>query len=287
MRGRHRDLRPGEIGGQATRAARFWNFLYSPSPTLARDQLPGLPSVNSGDPLGAEYLDVRQADDTTTEWVADPAAMLPVLVQATDAQARSLRPPASVLEIGCGYSSLAARVYDALGGTVAVTATDISEVALERLERTFGGSRPGLRFLRADATNLGAFADGAVDLVVDKGMSDTLQFRARTKESRALRRALFAEVHRVLCPGGTYVLATPKQQPQYLHTVPWASVGRVQLSEPNGKLFDLGSRGDPTATVLARSAYVHVCRKPIEPPTCEGRDPSAHGHVVPGDARVR
>jgi len=262
MRSRNKPLRPAEVGGQAVRAARFWDRFYAATNGVQEEPDDVPESTRSPESAGSliATVEAQPAEAACTEWISDPNRLLPLLLEAVQD-----RLPSTVLEIGCGDSSLAAQLYDALEGRAAVTAIDISEVALARSREAFCGPRPGLRFLHADATNLeGLFANATLDLVVDKGMADTLQFRAKTKQSRALRRALFAEVFRVLTPGGVYVMTTPKFSPRYLHTVPWASVSKILLGQPEGLIFDLsGHGGDEMATAPAKSAYVHVCHKPL------------------------
>eukprot|EP00439_Symbiodinium_sp_Y106_P040455 s2300_g4.t4 len=238
--GRHRLLRAGEVGGQARRAAKFWDWFYG-----SRLQPP-------------EGCQAERPEAAGTEWISQPGTLLPKLLEAFHR-----RCPETILEIGCGDSSLAQQLHEKLGG--AMLAVDISEEALRRAAERAAG-RSGLRFAVADATDLGhLFEDGDVGAVVDKGLADTLQFRARTRESRALRRALFAEVYRILAPGGVYAMVTPKVRPQYLHTVEWDGVETSEVEEPKGLLFDLASRGDPGATAPCARAYLHLCRKPGAP----------------------
>jgi len=230
--GRHRWLRPGELGGQASRAARFWDRFYSP--------------------------ELRSKEET--EWIAAPIAILPFVKEVLHPR------PQQILEIGCGDSCLSQELQQSLGGDVRIVAIDISEAALARGRGRLSASPRQVEFVKADATDLGQlFANSSVDVVVDKGLADTLQFRARTRESRDLRQRLFKEVYRVLAPGGLYAMVTPKKQPQYLHVVDWKSVNTTLLPQPNGILFDLASRGDPWATAESSKAYLHLCRKPTSP----------------------
>ena len=146
-----------------------------------------------------------------------------------------------VLELGCGVSSLAAEVAQHApyrAAAFAVLGLDISPGAVAEARRRFcgDGSGSGSACARA-APKLGASGDesgdgagsrslssnsvtfevgdvtalpsaplcppGAFALVLDKGTSDTLAYRGRTGETKPLLRAMFAEVERVLAPGGS------------------------------------------------------------------------------------
>ncbi|CAE7658580.1 LOG2 [Symbiodinium sp. CCMP2592] len=149
LRGRHRLLRAGEVGGQARRAAKFWDWFYG-----SRLQPP-------------EGCQAERPEAVGTEWISRPDALLPKLLEAF-----RRRCPETILEIGCGDSSLAQQLHENLGG--AMLAVDISEEALRRAAERAAG-RSGLRFAVADATDLGhLFEDGEVGAVVDKGLADTL-----------------------------------------------------------------------------------------------------------------
>eukprot|EP00929_Paragymnodinium_shiwhaense_P059065 TRINITY_DN29568_c0_g1_i1.p1 TRINITY_DN29568_c0_g1~~TRINITY_DN29568_c0_g1_i1.p1 ORF type:complete len:325 (-),score=95.13 TRINITY_DN29568_c0_g1_i1:32-1006(-) len=267
-------------GEQASRAAGFWDDFYAT----------GGASLEPLELDTAEKDDADAQEETTpnyvatasgsVEWILEPEVVLPGILSAIDKMAMR---PRRIVEIGCGDSVLAQRLYEAFEGGVQVTATDISEVALSRSRARAmaaghavhpvdgadcGGSssstcsssgREALRYCWADATDLSPlFKEGSVDVVVDKGMQDTLQFRAKTAESQDLRRRLFAEVFRVLAPGGCYVVCTPKARLRFLRTVPWESIDRKALKAPAGKSALL-VRGSADAEV-----FVHACAKPSE-----------------------
>ena len=107
--------------------------------------------------------------------------------------------------------------YKAHGGTAAsVTCTDVSQVAIDRLQALQAAAedkREGLRYMYADATDLRATFDvSTFDVVLDKGCADTFQFRARTSETPRLLSKLFKSVESVLRPGGQLIIITPKRR---------------------------------------------------------------------------
>lgn len=96
-----------------------------------------------------------------------------------------------VLELGCGTGNDAARLADA---GCAVTALDLSGEAIAQARRKFGARAT---FLVADMAEPLAFPDGAVDAV----MSNVALHRF----DDAVTRAIFAEIARVVRPGGLFL----------------------------------------------------------------------------------
>jgi len=109
----------------------------------------------------------------------------PFLAALRRAQARS------VLELGCGTGNDAARL--AREG-YAVTATDVSGEAIEQARAKFGSS---VTFLVADMTSRLPFPDGGFDAV----MSNV----ALHMFADSVTRSLFADVGRVVRPGGLFL----------------------------------------------------------------------------------
>jgi EEF1A lysine methyltransferase 4 len=76
-----------------------------------------------------------------------------------------------ILELGCGTSSLAARLcIDE--SFASVTACDASRVAVEASSRRFANV-PGLQFVREDARRL-SFDAGSFGAIIDKGTLDAI-----------------------------------------------------------------------------------------------------------------
>jgi SAM-dependent methyltransferase len=109
----------------------------------------------------------------------------PFLVPLREAGART------VLELGCGTGNDAARLA---GEGYQVTAIDVSGEAIGRARARFG---PVARFLVADMTGRLPFRDGGFDAV----MSNV----ALHMFPDGVTRAVFAEVGRLVRPGGLFV----------------------------------------------------------------------------------
>jgi SAM-dependent methyltransferase len=97
----------------------------------------------------------------------------------------------TVLELGCGTGNDAARLA---GAGYAVTGLDLSGEALAQAHARFGSV---VRFARADVSQRLPFADGGFDAV----MSNV----ALHMFPDAVTRAVFAEVRRLVRPGGLFL----------------------------------------------------------------------------------
>ncbi|CAE8736966.1 unnamed protein product [Polarella glacialis] len=104
-----------------------------------------------------------------------------------------------VLHVGCGNSRLSRMIYDA--GFANVTNVDYSPVVIDMMRQ----KEPDLTWLRADCSKAGALGNDVYDFCVDKGAIDSL-FEAGSESMEQLGRAMIAEVHRVLRPGGQYLV---------------------------------------------------------------------------------
>ena len=130
-----------------------------------------------------------------TEWMCGANELWPHLERIIDA-VPGLRPTARVLNVGCGNCSLGQVLVN--NGFLDVNNLDFSEVVIGEMQR----AHPAQKWCVGDVTNMAGFADNAFNIIVDKGTSDTLQFRRQNKDSKALVGAMFKEVHRCLAPGG-------------------------------------------------------------------------------------
>jgi ubiquinone/menaquinone biosynthesis C-methylase UbiE len=104
------------------------------------------------------------------------------------------RPQGVLVDIGCGPGYLAAAISRRFPG-LTVTGLDISDEMVRLAKRNWSSSYPGVEFLMGDAQQL-PFADNSVDFVVS-----SLSLHHWVEP-----RVAFREVHRVLKPGGQFLI---------------------------------------------------------------------------------
>lgn len=156
---------------------------------------------------------------------------------------------ASVLQVGCGASTLTESLYDA--GYTRFTNIDIREAAVKQMRlRNADGKRPELRFLCMDARRMVRFASESFDVVLDRGMLDHF-VAAKMGHERYL-----AEVARVLRPAGALLLVSNGLAAKRL-----LAAGRLEESlRPGGPLVQ-----EPTRTLRAmggqREYPIYVLRR--------------------------
>jgi SAM-dependent methyltransferase len=102
----------------------------------------------------------------------------------------------ALLDVGCGDGSLVRLVAPRYG---AVTATDVSPAALEQARAAVPPAGVNVAFVELDANQRLPYSDGAFDSVVSLS---TIQYLFDPE-------AFLREVHRVLAPGGTFVVEVP------------------------------------------------------------------------------
>lgn len=145
-------------------------------------------------------------------------------------EAASLFSEARVLDLCAGTGDLAFAIAGT-GMPAEVVATDFSpemlSVAQRKSERKPGGSK--VTFLTADAQKL-PFPDASFDVV-------TVAFGVRNLPDRA---ANFAEAHRVLAPGGRYVILEFSTPPNLL----WRKMYHIYLGSVIPLLGSVLTRGD-------------------------------------------
>lgn len=112
-----------------------------------------------------------------------------------------LRKADRLLIIGCGNSSLSADLYD--GGYTDSLSIDISEVAIRQMRDKYGKSRPQMQFLQMDVSRMDC-RDEEFSVVLDKGTVDALT-PGKDPSTTSKLSAVFAEVSRVLRPGGRFI----------------------------------------------------------------------------------
>ena len=154
---------------------------------------------------------VRMADFAALDWDAyhvenaEEEWLLPyqgVLQERLREKLCGLPPSAPLLELGCGTSSLAAKLYD--DGWRDVKALDISRHCVQVARKRHGGKqRPGLQFAVGDARKLATVPDAHIGAVLDKGTLDAICCgEGFDYEAKRVSR----EVNRVLAPGGRWLV---------------------------------------------------------------------------------
>lgn len=103
--------------------------------------------------------------------------------------------PARLLEVSCGRGGGLNAFVDASPFPIEATGLDVAESAIAFCRKTYAG-KPGLRFEQGDALHL-PHPDSSLDVVLNVEASNDYPDRAR----------FFAEVRRVLKPGGTFLYA--------------------------------------------------------------------------------
>ncbi|HTZ30623.1 MAG TPA: class I SAM-dependent methyltransferase [Streptosporangiaceae bacterium] len=168
---------------------------------------------------GAEFWDQffrnRRASGNDLDW--EGLWTRPFLGQLQEAGART------VLELGCGTGNDAARLADA---GFSVTAIDLSAEAIGQARRRFG---PKARFAVADMTQRLPFPDGDFDAV----MSNV----AMHMFPDDVTRAVFAEVRRLVRPGGLFLfhVNTLKDRPLRARGLPARELAQDYVVEESGQ----------------------------------------------------
>ena len=102
-----------------------------------------------------------------------------------------------VLDVGTGTGLVGLGALDRVGPTGRVVFSDVSAALLDECRRHADPERS--TFVRADADDLGAIPDGSVDVVTTRSVLIYVTRKA----------AAFAELHRVLRPGGRLSIFEP------------------------------------------------------------------------------
>ncbi|CAK9220773.1 unnamed protein product [Sphagnum troendelagicum] len=151
-----------------------------------------------------------------------------------------------ILMVGCGNAAISEDMVS--DGYRDIVNIDISAVVIEAMREKYKdmhqlhcnpSSYPDLHYQRMDVQEMKAFKDGQFDSVLDKGLLDSLMCgtSAPCTVSTMLR-----EVHRVLKPGGVYLLITlgePRLRLPHLkaENCPWEVIFHV-ISKPGSMRTD-------------------------------------------------
>ncbi len=161
-----------------------------------------------------------------------------------------------LLLAGCGNSALPARL--SADGVQNISAVDHSTVVISQMLTRFADALPEADFSVADVCDpVGSAAvlpTAVFDVVLDKGCLDAVLCG---EDAFARVGAMVANMHRVLKPGGRYVLVTfgaPDQRMAFLTSVRWAGAPEVVQVQAPQLLKGQGAQGQH---------YVYIARKPL------------------------
>ncbi|ETV92404.1 hypothetical protein H310_13292 [Aphanomyces invadans] len=158
---------------------------------------------------------------------------------------------------GCGMSELAFHLYEM--GYEHVTNADTSAMAIQRMAREQDRRRAtAMECVVLDAINMPDVPDQCFDVVVDKGLLDTVLCGANNIENAV---ALVHELHRVLKVNGTFVLIShgpPDTRLHYLtrETLEWTV-------HPPTPIERAGRDGCMTSLGTPRLCYMYTCHRQL------------------------
>ncbi len=182
------------------------------------------------------------------EWVDLKACVLQtVATRAVSAEIESSK-DVPVLNIGCGNSALSADMYD--DGVKNITNIDFSEAVITSMKKR-NTQRSQMKWLEMDMLHT-SFEDASFEVIIDKGALDALA--AEDKPSvHADTKQLFAEVTRLLRPGGVYICVSLLQD----HILQW-------LVEGTSGFTGLLTPFHPIDSVSPLCPFIGIFRKPVD-----------------------
>lgn len=158
--------------------------------------------------------------------------------------------PKDVLVSGCGGSEVGAELSDRHAHRV--TCADACGRLIERMRSRYG-AKDRLEYRELDARDLSALPDASFDVVLDKALFDVVLCGPANLSGIA---EMTAEAHRVLRPGGAYVVVS--------HGAPATRLGYLErpaldwrvavLPVPKPRIAKSPQRADD-------AYYVYVCTK--------------------------
>lgn len=142
-----------------------------------------------------EYWNWRyQTNPEHFDWFGDWKALRPWL-------AKVLHKGVRILHLGCGTSVLPEQMYDC--GYSDIVNVDSSQACLDVMSERNRVLRPELQWLQADVRDLrGKVSDGEYSVVLEKSTLDAVGDNDHDADAERY----ISEVHRVLRPGGVFVM---------------------------------------------------------------------------------
>ena len=136
-----------------------------------------------------------------------------------------------ILNIGCGNSRLSEDLSEE--GYEDITNIDFSTKVINIMEQTYKEKFPKMQFKVADVLDMKEFESGSFNTILDKGTLDCILCGDNSVPNAA---KMMAEIHRLLAPGGHYMVITygdPDVRKKYLETQQWASLTVDKIAKPS------------------------------------------------------
>lgn len=153
---------------------------------------------------------------------------------------------AAIVDLGCGTSRFLEELHDE--GFSNLAGVDISRVAVDAMRRRNLATRPSIRWLQADALDLGAaLPDGSVDLLIDKTTMDAVSCSVGCWNQNLVR--IVAEASRVLREGGTYLVVSDAFIPRTAFGFPHVAFD-VSVEEVENASDDSGGQSQLSVTYV-------------------------------------
>ena len=211
----------------------------------------------------AAFWDDHYIKNVQDEWIL---AISPALLATVTASIPPSATPPTLLEIGCGTSTLASSLLPLLPSLSTILATDISSQCISALTVRDSVLAPNLSYATLDVlTSLAPPLYNNFSAILDKGCLDTFLFRypkTATLNNKSLLHTLFDNIHSSLSPAGVYLVISPRKKiPQLRDYNGFQTVQRIKANTGD---YELGALDGDAAS----SAYIYVCtRNPAYTPT--------------------
>jgi len=205
-----------------------------------------------------DFWNEYHEQESAKEWILIPSASLLTILEKELLHVVPSSHP-SVLEIGCGSSTLARDFYVHTG--CHIVSTDVSSICIEsnqRRDQSWIDSSGGkFSYAVLNVLLLEDEIKKPFHMVLDKGCLDTFLFRSKQQVQMELLRKLFDNVHRWLVDGGKYLVLSPRKNFTQLRDFKgFTAITRKRMDETNAVLGDLDGN-----SVERIAVYMHVCVK--------------------------
>lgn len=192
------------------------------------------------------YWDERYAaDERSYEWYQDYASLEEYI-----APHLKIKGDFEILVAGCGNSRLGAALYDQ--GYVNITNIDSSQVLISQMCDTYT-DREEMEYTVMDARKMDAIPEECFDLIIDKGLFDTV---LTSNQNLSDIQQLLKEMDRVLKSDGVYIIVSHAGPDRRIHFIKHVIEVEVEVI-PIAKKEVKGITEDENN----KFHYVYICTK--------------------------